>query len=292
MTAARRVQQAFERHGVRGTLHAIDLDSGAEVAVEADVSMPLASVFKVALATAVWRAADRGELDLTETVEIGARSPGPTGLGAMLDGARLSVRDLGYLALALSDNGAADLLLDRVGFAEIEAVHQQLGMTHTHARHACRDFGATLVQDTGAADAGAAIAALEASPALLDRLRVRDPERTNGGPARDQTRLLSALWGDTAASAPSCAAIRRLMGLQVWPHRLAAGFPDAGMTVAGKTGTLPGVRNEIGVVEGPTGHTIAIAVLTLSPSPAASMPHLDALIGATARMAYDALISP
>lgn len=69
----------------------------------------------------------------------------------------------------------------------------------------------------------------------------------------------------------------------------AAGFPDVGMTVAGKTGTLPGVRNEVGVVEDAAGRTIAIAVLTVAPTPAASMPQLDALIGSTARTAYDAL---
>jgi beta-lactamase class A len=290
MTAAQRIQAAFDTHGVNGALHALDLDGGAEVAVNADVAMPLASVFKVALATAVWRARDRGELELTETVKVGRRSAGPTGLGAMLDPARLSLRDLAYLALAISDNGAADLLLDRVGLPAVNEVHEQLGMKRTKARHACRDFSTTLVEDTGATDAGGAIAALEANPTLLHSLRVRDPSKTNGGPARDQTRLLAALWRDAAAGAAGCAEIRRLMRLQVWPHRLAAGFPDAGMTIAGKTGTLPGVRHEIGVVESPSKPTVAIAVLTMSPSPAASMPHLDVLIGSTARIAYDVLV--
>jgi beta-lactamase class A len=288
--ATQRIRAVFAAHGVRGTLHAVDVDGGDEIVVDANVPMPLASVYKVALATAVWRAADRGELDLREPVEVGDRTRGPTGLGVMLDPARLTVRDLAYLMLALSDNGAADVLLERVGGLDaVNAVHEQLGMTRTRARHAAADFGASLVTDTGTADAAAASTALAADPALLARLSVRDPARTNGGPARDQTRLLAALWRDRAASAEACAALRRILRLQVWPHRLAAGFPDPGMTMAGKTGTAPGVRNEVGVVEGPDGRTVALAVLTMADTPAASMPHLDALIGTTARIAYDAL---
>jgi beta-lactamase class A len=291
MNAAARIRRAFDGHGVVGALHAVDLDGDREIAVDDRRPMPLASVFKVALVTAVFRAADRGELDLTAPLEVDTRTAGPTGLGAMLDPARVTIRDLAYLAVALSDNGAADVLLDRVGLAAVNAVHADLGMSATQARLACRDFGSTVIEDTASGDSGAAAAALALEPALLDRLRVRDPQRSNGGPARDQTRLLAALWNDTAASPQACAAIRRLMRLQVWPHRLAAGFPDAGMTVAGKTGTVPGVRNEIGVVEDAAGRRVAIAVLTLAPSPAASMPHLDALIGTTARMAYDELVT-
>ncbi|MDO9407016.1 serine hydrolase [Patulibacter sp.] len=289
MDTADRIRKAFDAHGVRGSLHAIDLDARAEVAVGADRPMPLASVFKVALATAVWRAADRGELDLTERVEVGPRSGGPTGLGAMLDPAAVSVRDLGYLALALSDNGAADLLVDRLGLAAVQDVHDALGMRTTAARHACRDFSRTILEDTGTEDAAAAAAVLVADEERFRELRVRDAGQTNGGSARDQTRLLRALWQDEAAAPASCAAVRRLMGLQVWPHRIASGFADDAVLVAGKTGTLPGVRNEVGVVEGPGGLRVAIAVFLLAPTPAASMPHLDALIGTTARTAYDDL---
>ncbi len=79
------------------------------------------------------------------------------------------------------------------------------------------------------------------------------------------------------------------MALQVWPHRLASGFPDERFRVAGKTGTLPGVRNEIGVVEHAGGGRVAVAVFTRADTAAASLPQADRVIGTAARIAVDAL---
>jgi beta-lactamase class A len=145
-----------------------------------------------------------------------------------------------------------------------------------------------LLVDTGAESMDAVQARLLAEPRRLAGLSVRDPARTNAGTARDMTTLLRALWEDRAAP-ESCAAVRRLMRLQVWPHRLASGFPDEGWGVAGKTGTLPGIRNEIGVVELPDGMRVAVAVFTCADSPASALPQADRLIGTAARIAVDAL---
>jgi beta-lactamase class A len=104
--AARRIDAAFRAIGLRGNLHAIDLATGREVAVAADAPVVLASVFKVALVTALYRRHEAGELDVAETVEVRGGG-GATGVAAMLDPARLSLRDLAYLAIAVSDNAAA-----------------------------------------------------------------------------------------------------------------------------------------------------------------------------------------
>ena len=91
--------------------------------------MVLASVFKVALVTALYRT----ELDLTQRVEIDARSGGPTGVSAMLDPVALSLRDLAYQALAVSDNAAADVLFDTVGDAPVAELLRELGLAaHAH----------------------------------------------------------------------------------------------------------------------------------------------------------------
>lgn len=101
---------------------------------------------------------------------------------------------------------------------------------------------------------------------VVARIRTGETGGRRAAPDRPPlARPLGALLGadDPLATAPeSCAAVRRLMRLQVWPHRLASGFPDDGWGVAGKTGTLPGIRNEIGVVEPPDGSRVAVAVLT------------------------------
>lgn len=60
---------------------------------------------------------------------------------------------------------------------------------------------------------------------------------------------LGGVWHDEVAGPDSGAAIRRILELQVWPHRLASGFPYDDVQVAGKTGTLPTIRNVVGVVD-------------------------------------------
>lgn len=72
--------------------------------------------------------------------------------------------------------------------------------------------------------------------------------------------MLQLIWDDAAAPAEACAEARRVLGLQVWPHRLASGFADLDeVRTSGKTGTLvPTIRNEVGVVEYPDGGRYAV----------------------------------
>ncbi|MGW0522705.1 serine hydrolase [Crossiella sp. NPDC003009] len=274
-----RIEAAFAEAGVTGCLHAAHIDGPGQVAVRADTPVTLASVFKVPLLIA-WH---RSGLDPAEQVTLrpGERSGGPTGIGAMLDPVTMSLRDLAYLAIAVSDNAAADALLDRVGLAAVNRAMAELGLTGTTIRHGGRDFAATMAEDAGGPDP-----ALLADPAVLARLRVLDPARTNRSTAREMTRMLGILWRDET---PGAGQIRRLMGLQVWPHRLSSGFPFDDVRVSGKTGTLPTVRNEIGVVEYPDGGRYAVAVFTRSASAAFALPAADAVIGAAARLAVDHL---
>ncbi|MCP2169650.1 serine hydrolase [Goodfellowiella coeruleoviolacea] len=287
----RRLRAAFTDAGVTGWLHAVDLDRpAAQVGVGADRLVATASMFKIAVALTLFRVADAGGVDPAEAVTLRPeeRSGGTTGVGAMLDAATLSLRDLAFLAITLSDNGAADALLDRLGLAEVNRTLTDLGLTRTAVVHHCRDLAALMAADAGVAD-GAALAPLLADPVVLARLRVLDPALTNRSTPREITRLLAAIWRDEAASADSCAALRRLLGLQVWPHRLASGFPFDDVRVSGKTGTLPTIRNEAGVVEYPDGGRYAVAVFTRSASTAFTLPAADAVIGTTARLAVEHL---
>ena len=284
-----RIARAFTSLGLDGTLHAVDLETGREVAVGADAPVVMASVFKVAVVTAMYRRHEAGALDAARPVTVRRRSFGQTGVAAMQDPVRLSLRDLAYLAIAVSDNAAADVVFDAVGDAAVAALLDDLGLAATRIPQRCRDMAAALVADTGAESIDDVQRLLLADPRLPDALGTRDPARTNASTARDMTTLLAALWTDRAAAPESCAAVRRLMALQVWPHRLASGFPDERHRVAGKTGTLPGIRNEIGVVEHADGTRIAVAVFTRTDSPAASLPQADRVIGTVARIAVDAL---
>ncbi|MGW3831575.1 serine hydrolase [Streptomyces microflavus] len=281
-----RIRDAFDDAGATGWLHAVDIDSGAEINAGADHAVVTASVHKLCLLLALHQQAEQGHLDLTQQVECApdGRAAGPTGLAVMLDPVRISLRDAAYLMTALSDNAAAEVLLERVGLDAVNAATAHLGLTHTRAVHTFARMLATIREDAGPAGAPAL-----ADPHVIARLRALDPALTNRSTPRDMTRLLSTLWRDEACGPESCAAIRRLLGLQVWPHRMAAGFPFDDVHVAGKTGSLPTVRNEVGVIEYPDGGRYAIAVFTRAANPAATLPSVDAVIGTTARIAVDAL---
>lgn len=274
------VAEAFRRAGVAGWMHAADIDTGRETGAGADEPVVLASVFKLPLLAAFYRQVADGLLDPGEqvTVRAGDRTPGSTGLSAMLDDARLSLRDLAYLMMAISDNTAGDILAAKVGLDAVNAMLTELGLTRTRVEQTGGELFAALSEDLGDASPD--------DPAAVARLRVLDPARTNRGTPREMTRLLGMLWRDVL---PGSAEIRRLMGLQVWPHRLSSGFPYDDVAVSGKTGTLPTIRNEVGVVEYPDGGRYAVAVFTRSFSTAAVQPKADAVIGTVARMAIDRL---
>jgi beta-lactamase class A len=281
-----RIAAAFADAGVTGWLHAVDIDSGAQIEVGADRPVCTASVHKLCLLVALHQQAAAGLLELTERVECppAGRTPGPTGLAALLDPVTLSLRDAAFLMMSVSDNAAADLLLGRVGLDAVNSATERLGMTRTRAVHGFGAMQATLREDAGPGGAGALT-----DPRVITRLRALDPARTNRSTPRDMTRLLGALWRDETGPAEHGAAMRRIMGLQVWPHRLASGFPFDDVHVAGKTGSLPTLRNEVGVVEYPDGGRYAVAVFTRTAHTAAVLPAADAVIGTAARIAVDAL---
>jgi beta-lactamase class A len=286
-----RIAAAFADAGIEGWLHAIDVDDPRrEIGVRPDEAVVLSSVFKLPLLVELWHQIDAGQIGATTPVDLpaSARTAGPTGIAAMRDDVRMSVRDLAQLMIAVSDNAAADALFDLVGE---DAINTRLGVLDLRATRVvgcCRDLFGAMEEDAGTDDPEE-LAVRLAEPAVRDRLRVLDPARTSRSTPREMTTLLRAVWTDAAAGPAACAEMRRALGLQVWPHRLAAGFPSDDVRVSGKTGTLPGLRNEVGVVELPSGARYAVAVFTRSDSPAFVLPQADAAIGRAARVAVDAL---
>jgi beta-lactamase class A len=273
--------------GQRAWIHARDLDGDREVGLDPDRRVPVASIAKVALVVALHRLADAGELDLTAqtTVPVDGRTLGFTGLSVFSDPATLSLRDLSLLMITLSDNAAADVLFDVVGVARVGEELAALGLPGIAVRQTLREMFIMLNEDTGGAGPADAAARMS-DPA---HLRVLDPDLTSSASPRDLTALLAAIWRDEAASPAACAQMRRALGLQVWPHRLASGFPSDDVRVSGKTATLPTMRHEIGVVEYPAGGRYAVAVLTQTGSPAPTQPGADAAIGAVGRTAVELL---
>ncbi|MEU9919086.1 serine hydrolase [Streptomyces sp. NPDC051001] len=298
-----RIRHVFAGAGAEGQLHAIAVSSrtavatdagveqGArEVAVGADDPVVIASIFKVLMVLEFARQVVAGQLDPRERVRVtSADRLGGWGTAGCLDDVELSLRDLAHFAMSVSDNSAADLLLARVGLDTVRLLAEELGLDRTRIVGGPRDLLESMLAEVGARDERDFAVRY---PALPDdrkrRLAVLDPRHTTASTPREITRLLHLIWSDAAGPPEACAFVRDLMGRQVFRHRLVSGFPDD-VTVAAKTGTLPGLHMEAGVARYPDGECYAIAVFARTQDLTASRATVDAAIGRAAGIAVDFL---
>ncbi|MEU0572158.1 serine hydrolase [Nonomuraea sp. NPDC005983] len=277
------MREAFEAAGARGFVHAMDIDGDAETGLDPDEPVVLASVFKIPVVLEYARQAAAGELERTERLTVtAADKDGGIGVSGCADDVSLTLRDLAHLMMTLSDNAATDVLLRRVGLDRVHATLAALGLGRTRLIGGCAELFAQVMAEVGTLDLDGL------NDELIRPLAVRDPARTTSSTPREITTLLGLIWRDEAGPAEACAEVRKIMGNQVWPHRLASGFDDE-VKVSGKTGTLWGVRNEAGVVEYPDGKRYAVAVFLRTARLGGRHPAADAAIGRAARVAVDRL---
>ena len=281
----------FDEAGASGHLHARSVDGDLEVGLDADEPVVLASVFKIPVLLELTRQTAAGELDplMRMCVTAADRAIGPTGLSVMLDDVDVTLRDLAYLMMSVSDNTATDVIMRHVGIERINKTLQDLGLHRTEIVGDCRVLLSTFTEDTGI-ERSPELRFGDMDPEQLRKWRVLDAERTTCSTPAEVTRLLQMIWRDEAGPPEACAEIRRVMALQVWPHRLTAGFPS-GVGLAAKTGTLPGIRNEAGVVTYPDGARYAVAVFTRARTFVDRQPEVDMSIGRAAFHAVEALRS-
>lgn len=290
---ADQVRSVFQDAGTAGWLHAMPLtDTSREVDVNADEPVVMASVYKLPLLVALCREFDAGRINPQSTVRINPAScsPGPTGIATFLDPITMSWRDLAASMMIVSDNAAGDMILGEVGLETVQRTVADLELSGTRIVGGAADVEATLMLETGTATTAQAFALISDNDQVRT-VSAYDPSYTSATTPRDMTRLLSLIWSDSVASAEQCAFIRRLMGKQIWPHRIRAGFPFGNVRVSGKTGTIGAVRNEVAVVEYAGEVPIAVAVFTFAARSDLALPAVDAAIAESARVAVTDLRS-
>lgn len=290
MVAAVPTGEIADRVGVDMRLHAVDIGSGREIGVRADEQVVIASVFKILLVLEFARQAAVGQLDPTERVRIGAADRlGGWGTAGCADDVELSLRDLAFFAMSVSDNTAADLLMRRVGPDVVPLLAAELGLTRTRVVGGPRQLLESMFADVGARDAADFARIFAELPEERVRgLRVFDPDHTTSSTAREITRLLSLIWRDEAGPAGACALVRDLMARQLFWTRLPSGFPPE-VRVSAKTGTLPGLHIEAGVAEYPDGGRYAVAVFAQTERLNTRRIDVDLAMGEAARVAVETL---
>ncbi len=197
----------------------LDLGTGKKFLLHADEVFPQASSIKVAVLAELFRQAQAGKLKLTDlyTVQASDLVPDSDIMGGLTPGVtRITLRDLATLMVAVSDNSATNVLIDRVGMENVNALMDSLGLAHTRLRRKMMDLKAASEGRENVSTPGEMMTLLED----LYRGKVLNKEMTD-----DFFKVLST-------------------------HKssfIPRDLPE-GLKIANKPGELEGVRNDSGVV--------------------------------------------
>src|SRR6266536_2106377 len=127
------VEEAVARAEALGGVVGVALiaPNDARYAHNADRRFRAASTVKVPLMVAIYRQIDRGERALDDPYTLRAEDKAP-GSGVLLhlhDGLALTLDDLLYLAISISDNTATNVLIDLAGLEAVGETMRSLRMT-------------------------------------------------------------------------------------------------------------------------------------------------------------------
>jgi beta-lactamase class A len=227
------VQQADSVIGVA----ILDLTDQRSFYLNADAVYPTASTIKIAVLAELYRQDERAAsggrgAKLADLYTVDAKdSVGGEGvLPVMTAGVtRLTNEDLAALVVALSDNSATNVLIDRVGMDNVNTWLTSLGLKQTRLRRH--------MMDVAAAREG----------------------RENTATPRELVLLLAAIYQGRVFKKPTTDEFLQMLSVPKMSY-VARRLPTD-LRIATKPGNLDGVRNDAGIVFVPD-RPFAIAVMT------------------------------
>jgi beta-lactamase class A len=122
-----------------------DLTSGQKYLLRGDEVFPQASSIKIALLAELYRQAQQGKVKLTDmyTVKTSDLVDDSRIMSGLTPGVtQVTLRDLATMVAAVSDNSAANVLIDRVGMENVNSLLDSLGLVHTRLRRKMMDLKA------------------------------------------------------------------------------------------------------------------------------------------------------
>jgi beta-lactamase class A len=272
-----------------------NIETGEETGLAADDQFPMASTYKVAIMTEVFRQAEAGRFSLTDRVTLadGDRALGSGLFSYMSPGLNPTIHDLLLLMITVSDNEATDLLLKRVGAKNVTATLRQLGIEDMRVDRTTEELINNWLAAANPALRGVSGAELMAHPEKVgeisreqteqaDRAFVNDP-RDHSSP-KAMAELLTKIVRNQAASEKSCKDMLTIMAeqqLRTRMHRYLENVP-----IASKSGTIGYTVNDVGIVTAGKNH-IVFSAYTLKGSEAVSSEQAEELIGRLARATYN-----
>jgi len=123
----------------------LDLSTGQKYLFHADEVLPTASSIKIAILAEFYRQVQQGKLKFTDLYTLQqADLVGGSGIAeAFTPGVtRLTLRDVAALMISVSDNSATNIIIDRIGMDNVNALLDSLGLAHTRLRRKMMDLKA------------------------------------------------------------------------------------------------------------------------------------------------------
>jgi len=229
------IQRAISSVNATWGIYIKCLETGEEVAINADQPMDTMSVIKLPLLSEAFRQIEEGKFSLADRITLtdAAKRPG-TGIIRSLDpGVQLTIKDLLTLMVIVSDNTATDLIYDKVGGPEaVNRLMQTWGLKTIHA--------------TGTSDAW--FKALQATPGGAAAFHRAGKNPFGLSSPRDMGTLLEKMEKGEAVSKSASQQMLQIMRGQVYSSRLPRYV--TGYRIPHKTGDfLPYIGNDAGILE-------------------------------------------
>ncbi len=209
---------AAESEGARVGLCAI-LPDGTRIGHREDEIFVAASTIKIAIMIQLYRMVDAGESDLGQIHEM-QESDISAGSGVMQGlhpGVSLTLKDICYLMMSISDNTATNILIEHCGRENINATMRELGLKDSYLARPMRGAPAP------------------------------EGERENVATPAEFALIIETILNGTAASAESCMAMLEVLKTQANSRRIGRYVPKD-MEWGSKTGSHVTTVNDVGFI--------------------------------------------
>jgi len=197
----------------------IDLTDGHKYLLHANDVYPQASSIKICVLAELYRQAQQGKLKLTDMYTVNAADLVQDSdiMGGLTPGVtQITLRDLATMMVAVSDNSATNVLIDRVGMDNVNAFLSSQGLRDTRLRRKMMD------------------------------LKAAGEGRENISTPNEMAKLLQALYQGKILNKEMTDDFFKVLATHKdsWIPR---NLPDD-LKIADKPGALEGVRNDSGVI--------------------------------------------
>jgi beta-lactamase class A len=230
-----------------------NLVTGEQAELNGDRLFPTASTFKVPVIVEFFRQVERemASLDEKYVLREADKVPGSGILKELSEGMQVSYRDLLNLMMIVSDNTATDIVVRKVGFENINKMLDGFGLYNTRVVKYCRDILFDLLDLNHLSHDERTIKLFRDVAKETDfkgswSISVKDNDVTT---PTEMNILFELIQVGKAASRESCDTILEIMGkCQTGQYRIPKYLPGSKVNLIRKTGSLPGIRNDVGVI--------------------------------------------